>query len=787
MTRHVLICAPVLPEYDRESGSRRIFHLIEFLREAGWAVSFVARHASAGERYIRHLQQHGVAVYVGFDVRMEQLIGAGRFDLAILAFWHVAEELLPIIRRLSPGTVILVDSIDLHFLRNARETFHKRGDEPLPLLDERFASDMRRELNVYAAADGILTVSPKEAQWINDLTSDPALAHALPDAEEIPLSDVPFRLRRGILFVGNFRHAPNVEAVEFLCREVVPLVSSAVLAEHPVSIVGNGLNEKICDYGRAVSNVKMVGWVPSVLPYLNQARVGVLPLLYGAGTKRKLIQSLMVGTPTVSTTIGIEGFNLQDGEHALVADDPYSFATAIERLLTDEQLWGRLALQGRQHVLALHGREMVRARLRDVLSVLCRRRPKHAPGELPRDLASDKENAYQQLLERLGETLGNTLPTTAKALVISKGDDTLLELAGIRAEHFPQADEGVYAGHHPSSSAAAIAHLQAMQSKGSEYLIVPATSFWWLDHYREFAQHLDTACQCIFKDDDCAIYRLAPSIALKDSTGAGKNGARTTPRPLPKPNLSLDPRSEVRRMRAISSKKVLVCGVYLASVKNTAEHLIEAFGQSARHEVHQCWVALGGEPPRGSLADVTVRTIKHKVPKFQIMNELLADTEVGAYDYVLLADDDIVLPDGFLDQFIALQEEFAFAIAQPARTSNSYIDHPIVEQQHGVLARRTLFVEIGPVVSFHSSAHDLVFPFNLTSPMGWGYENVWSYRLAKRGLRMGIIDAVPVDHSLRKPVANYSWADADRQRKALLAAEPHYPLDCCFRVLEAFI
>src|SRR5439155_8711017 len=126
----------------------------------------------------------------------------------------------------------------------------------------------------------------------------------------------------------------------------------------------------------------------------------------------------------------------------------------------------------------------------------------------------------------------------------------------------------------------------------------------------------------------------------------------------------------------------------------------------------------------------------------QIINDLVSGENLAQYDYVLLCDDDVVLPHQFLDLFIPLQDDLDFAIAQPARTSNSYIDHPIVEQQRGVLARQTLFVEIGPVVSFHRSVFGLVFPFDLTSPMGWGYENVWSYQLAQRGLKMGILDAV---------------------------------------------
>ncbi len=66
-TRRALVCAPKMPEFDREGGSRRVFHLIEFFQEAGWTVSFIAQNASDGERYARALQQKGVPVYVSHN------------------------------------------------------------------------------------------------------------------------------------------------------------------------------------------------------------------------------------------------------------------------------------------------------------------------------------------------------------------------------------------------------------------------------------------------------------------------------------------------------------------------------------------------------------------------------------------------------------------------------------------------------------------------------------------------------------------------------------------------
>jgi len=231
-------------------------------------------------------------------------------------------------------------------------------------------------------------------------------------------------------------------------------------------------------------------------------------------------------------------------------------------------------------------------------------------------------------------------------------------------------------------------------------------------------------------------------------------------------------------------RSVLVIGIYLANRQNNVVDIVETLAATRSFRVEQRWIALCGGPPSASVAGLTVEQRAELAPKGALINAQIDAADLTRFEYVVLCDDDVVLPTGFLDAFLGLQERLQYRIAQPARTLSSYIDLPIVEQHPGLLARQTLFVEQGPVVSIHRSAFEVVFPFDLRSPMGWGLENVWSLRASERGLKMGIIDNVPVDHSIRRPLANYSWDEANRGRSALFASTAYRPNEECFKVVD---
>ena len=121
-----------MPRFDRDSGSRRLLDFISFLQEAGCRVTFLSAHEadSRHSRYVRHLQQLGVPVFQLPVDPVEELVLESRFDIALLTFWPLAELVAPIFRKLSPATRIVVDSVDLHFLRDARRFLTTTGPGP---------------------------------------------------------------------------------------------------------------------------------------------------------------------------------------------------------------------------------------------------------------------------------------------------------------------------------------------------------------------------------------------------------------------------------------------------------------------------------------------------------------------------------------------------------------------------------------------------------------------------------------------------------------------------------
>ena len=123
--------------------------------------------------------------------------------------------------------------------------------------------------------------------------------------------------------------------------------------------------------------------------------------------------------------------------------------------------------------------------------------------------------AYTAMARRVEEAVGRHVPSGSRVLVASHGDDALVELDGREAWHFPQHDDGTYAGHYPADDGEAISHLEELRERGADYLVLPATSLWWLDHYEGFRRHLERYPRPIEDPESVVIYELSEPAEVK--------------------------------------------------------------------------------------------------------------------------------------------------------------------------------------------------------------------------------------------------------------------------------
>jgi hypothetical protein len=163
--------------------------------------------------------------------------------------------------------------------------------------------------------------------------------------------------------------------------------------------------------------------------------------------------------------------------------------------------------------------------------------------------------------------------------------------------------------------------------------------------------------------------------------------------------------------------------------------------------------------------------------KFENLNALLADHPPDAFDWLLVVDDDVALPRGFLDAFLCAAERAGLRLAQPAHRLHSHAAWAVTRRRPGGTVRETTFVEIGPVTAFHRDAFEALLPFPEGLRMGWGLDVHWAAVARDRGWPIGVVDATPVGHTQRPAASTYPRADAEAEARAFLDGRPYVRRD----------
>lgn len=337
----ILVIDSYVPLYDRESGCVRLLNILKLLLNLGYSVIFFPDNGYPEQPYTSVLQQLGIEVIYGTPQRYnleEKLI---KYLPLIDGVWLCRPELcdkyMDLIR-LKTKAPIIYDTIDLHFLRLKRQKDYL--DPSYQNTSWSWETYQKLELNYANQAEATVVVTEDEKQVLSSLGVKNVWV--IPNIhEEISLSEkVAFDQRSGLVFIGSYNHPPNIDAVKWLCLEIMPLVWAS-RPDITVNLLGSNLKDEVKEL--ANDQVIVTGYVPEVEPYFQKSRIFVAPLRFGAGMKGKIGQSLSLGLPTITTKIGAEGMGLIDHQDVLIADTAEEFARAVIELYDNRELWQKLA------------------------------------------------------------------------------------------------------------------------------------------------------------------------------------------------------------------------------------------------------------------------------------------------------------------------------------------------------------------------------------------------------------------------------------------------------------
>jgi hypothetical protein len=238
------------------------------------------------------------------------------------------------------------------------------------------------------------------------------------------------------------------------------------------------------------------------------------------------------------------------------------------------------------------------------------------------------------------------------------------------------------------------------------------------------------------------------------------------------------PRLE-RDARRAAHGKVHVFGLYSAALGSNMVQTAKEISESRR----QVEFALGAiDGANEAIASETVAS-GLQGGKFENLNSLLEQAPPKEADWIVVVDDDVEIPRGFLDRLLFLAERFRFQLVQPALRHTSHAAWRVCRRERWSVARHVQLVEIGPLLAVHRSIADGLLPFPALR-MGWGLDLHWGGLAKQHGWRLGIIDATPIRHELRAVAETYDrQAALDEMRHFLGDGRPHIDREAALRVL----
>lgn len=345
--KKILVIGYVYPEPNSSAAGGHMLSILELLKKQNWQVTFAT--PSQNSDHAIDLESRGISTKSiilncsSFDAYLQEyqpdIVFFDRFMMEEQFGWRVEKN--------CPTSPKILDTVDLQCLRHARHQAHK-GKRKMTQQDL-YSDVAKREIASILRSDISLIISSFEMELlIETFKIDASLLHYLPfmiDLEKVPKTIKSFEERQHFMTIGNFRHAPNWDVVLYLQEIWVEIRKKLPKAE--LHIYGSYPPPKATALHNPKKGFHIKGWAEDALEVMEASRICLAPIRFGAGIKGKLINAMIVQTPSITSSIGSEGMHSKDEPWGgVVTDDIDEFVAEAIRVYEDKEAWKKAQKNG---------------------------------------------------------------------------------------------------------------------------------------------------------------------------------------------------------------------------------------------------------------------------------------------------------------------------------------------------------------------------------------------------------------------------------------------------------
>ena len=347
--KRLLVIGYVWPEPNSSAAGSRMMQLLHLFLKENYTITYATTAAASDHAVnLKDLGIHTQPIVLN-NSSFDEFITDLNPDTVLFDRFMMEEQYGWRVDQACPEAIKILDTEDLHFLRNARTLAFKQGVSQESLYMD---SDLaKREIASIFRCDISIMISEFEMELLQrDFNIPRQLLHYLPflidPIFETEINTLPdFDETAHFISIGNFRHEPNWNAVLYLKQEIWPIIRKA-LPKAELHVYGAYPSKKVTDLNNTKDGFIIKGWADSAAEVLKKARVLLAPIRFGAGLKGKLTDAMQYGTPSVTTSVGAEGINGDLQWSGKIAETTEAFAKAAIQLYTEKNSWEKSRNQG---------------------------------------------------------------------------------------------------------------------------------------------------------------------------------------------------------------------------------------------------------------------------------------------------------------------------------------------------------------------------------------------------------------------------------------------------------